>query len=83
MILHLFHAPVGRNIFPGKVFLYVESKDAELRRDKQFTHPQKGVVMSVYVTIVILALLFVFVPISLLPLFFDKPDDDPQAQTQE
>jgi hypothetical protein len=39
--------------------------------------------MSTYVVIVLLALLFVFVPISLVPLFFEKPDDDPLVQMQE
>jgi hypothetical protein len=31
----------------------------------------------------VLALLLVFVPISLLPLYFEKQDDDPVAQTSE
>lgn len=39
--------------------------------------------MSPYDAIVILALLLVFVPISLLPLYFDKPDDDTLVQMRE
>ncbi len=39
--------------------------------------------MSLYAAIVILALLLVFVPISLLPLYFDKPDDEPLVQIRE
>lgn len=39
--------------------------------------------MSLYAVIVVVALLLVFVPISLLPIFFDKPDDDSLVQTRE
>lgn len=41
--------------------------------------------MSIYPMIVILGLLLVFVPISLLPLYFDPPrqDDEPMVQMQE
>ena len=39
--------------------------------------------MQLYNLIVILALLLVFVPISLLPLYFDKPDDDALVQVRE
>ena len=39
--------------------------------------------MSLYTMIVILVLLLVFVPISLLPLYFEKQDEDPLAQTRE
>jgi len=41
--------------------------------------------MSIYAAIVTLVLLLVFVPISLLPLYFDIPrqDDDALAQMRE
>ena len=39
--------------------------------------------MFPYAVVVILALLLVFVPISLVPLFFEKPDDDLLAQMRE
>jgi hypothetical protein len=39
--------------------------------------------MSPYDVIVILALLLVFVPISLLPLYFDKQDYDSPVQMRE
>jgi ABC-type Na+ efflux pump permease subunit len=39
--------------------------------------------MSTYVVIVIVVLLLVFVPISLVPLFFEKPDDDLLVQMRE
>jgi len=39
--------------------------------------------MSPYVVIVVLALLLVFVPISLLPVLFDKQDYDSLVQIRE
>jgi hypothetical protein len=39
--------------------------------------------MSLYVVIVIVALLLVFVPISLLPIFLSKQDDDALVQMRE
>jgi len=39
--------------------------------------------MSLYAVIVVLALLLVFVPISLLPVLFDKQDYDSLVQIRE
>jgi hypothetical protein len=39
--------------------------------------------MSPYAVIVVLALLLVFVPISLLPILFDKQDYDSLVQMRE
>jgi hypothetical protein len=39
--------------------------------------------MSLYVVIVVVALLLVFVPISLLPIMFDKQDYDSLVQMRE
>ncbi len=53
----------------------------------QEVHPpiEKEETMSIYAAIVTLVLLLVFVPISLLPLYFDIPrqDDDALAQMRE
>ena len=39
--------------------------------------------MSLYVVIVVVALLLVFVPISLLPILFDQQDYDSLVQMRE
>jgi len=39
--------------------------------------------MSLYAVIVVVALLLVFVPISLLPIFLSKQDDDSLVQKRE
>ncbi len=39
--------------------------------------------MSLFVTVVVLALMLVFVPISLLPLFIGKQDDNSLVEIHE
>jgi hypothetical protein len=47
-------------------------------------HPfRKEVAMSPYAVIVVLALLLVFVPISLLPILFDRQDYDSLVERRE
>jgi hypothetical protein len=77
-----------RNNIVEIVFYLSEQKATELRYiryTRSLSTHRKEETMSIYAAIVTLVLLLVFVPISLLPLYFDIPrqDDDALAQMRE